>query len=219
MAWLTNLPKAVARGWRRTSLRARLLGLMIVLVAVALFVSTVVGTRLLEGQLLDQVDQSLERSSQTVDRFDGQFDEPGPSPGTPRREPPSPVRVVTLDAEGNIVKSFGGELGQERSDPNVAGITRAEAVERGGEPFTVGSESGTGEWRVLLRTDPITGGTQALAVGLGDTSDVVGQFQQAQLLLGLLVILVLAGFGAFLVRVSLPAAHRHRAHRRGHRRR
>src|SRR4029079_13688663 len=153
--------------------------------------------------LLDQVDQSLERSSQTVARFDGQFDEPGPRPGDPRREAPSPVRVVTLDAAGNVVKSFGGELGQERSDPDVAGLTRTEAEGRGSEPFTVDSESGTGEWRVLLRTEPVTGGTQALAVGLGDTTDVVGQFQQAQLLLGLLVILVLAGFGAFLVRVSL----------------
>ena len=56
---------------------------------------------------------------------------------------------------------------------------------------------------MLLRTDPLTGGTQALAVGLGDTTDVVGQFQQAQLILGLLVILVLAGVGAFLVRLSL----------------
>ena len=151
MAWLTDLPRALTRGWRRTSLRARLLGLMVVLVAVALFLTTAVGTRLLEGQLLDQVDQSLERSSQTVARFDGQLDEQGPGPGAPGRVTPSPVRVVTLDAQGNVVRSFGGELGQERSDPDVAGITRSEAEERGGEPFTVDSESGTGEWRVLLR--------------------------------------------------------------------
>src|SRR6478735_915363 len=200
---LTSLPRAVVRGWQRTSLRARLLGLMVVLVAVALFVTTAVGTRLLEGQLVAQVDKTLEQSRRTVAGSGGQFnDEPPPRDGQ-RREPPSAVKVVLLDPEGQVLHSLGGELGRETSDPDVAGITRSQAEARRNKPFTVRSVHGDGQWRVILRADPGTRVTQVLAVGLGDTADVVGQFQRAQLLLGLVVILVLAGFGALLVRLSL----------------
>ena len=191
---------------------------MVVLVAVALFVTTAVGTRLLEGQLVAQVDKTLEQSRRTVAGSGGQFNDEPPPPGGPRREPPSAVKVVLLDPEGQVLHSLGGELGRETSDPDVAGITRSEAEARRSEPFTVGSVHGDGQWRVILRADPGTRVTQVLAVGLGDTSDVVGQFQRAQLLLGLIVILVLAGFGAFLVRRQPQAAHRHREHGGGDRR-
>jgi two-component system OmpR family sensor kinase len=185
------------RVWREAPLWLRLVTSLLLLAALALLVNGLVGTRLLRGYLVQQVDGDLAaaiRSASIVELPDVEF--------------PTPYYLALLDADAGVVGEIrSGLLGSHK--PDLSELTHDEAMEREGRAFTVDTLSGPGNWRVLAvtRTYRDVSGphdiTVALATSLDDVDDTVRQLRFINLLVGVFVLGGLAVAGYAMVRSAL----------------
>lgn len=186
------------------SLRARLVGVVVLLVAAALAVSGVLATSLLEDYLLQQVDRQLEQVAANPVLADQALGGGGPDggpnrAGAPGSRPPLPTDyyVRLYDASGAIVASSASSFSD--STPDIPASAVVAGPPR--QPFTVGSTSGSATWRVAVT--PLQGGSLVVARDLTDIDQISTRL--AWLLFGVgVVALGLAAAGALLlVRRSL----------------
>jgi two-component system OmpR family sensor kinase len=189
--------------WRRAvraPLWARLVAGMLLLVTVALAVTSVVGIRLLRGYLLDRVDRQLELAASGPLR--GGL---GPRPPRPVDAPPQRFfglfYAVNFDAAGRVVEEISVPTGDDR--PDLSGLTEAEAVRRAGRPFTVDSTGGSDDhWRVVAV--PLDDGrTRVAAVSLAEADSTVSRLIVIDAGVGAVALVCLGLAGYLLVRVSL----------------
>lgn len=180
--------------WRRTPLWARLVGAVLLLVAAALVITGWVGVGLLRSYLTEQVDQRLETASthvgQELDQFRGR---------RPDAELPNPVIYELLDNDGTVLQVTSG-IGAGSTAPDLSGLTGADAAGHGDQPYTV--ETASGRWRVRLRRVQ-GGGTLATISNLGEVDRALNRLVRIELLVGLGVLVALAGLGVVVVRLSL----------------
>jgi two-component system OmpR family sensor kinase len=190
----------------RMPLRVRLVVASTVLVALGLAISGFVASTVLRGYLVDRVDGQLRQASQ---HFGGPGFRGGPPPGG------GGLRRGDTDVDSNLYTAFYGSTGgppqiqfqpaygpASHSTPKLPTVPGSGAVVNSGKPFTVSSIADHGSWRVVSR--PIPGGGQVLvAQSLSDVDHTVGRLQLLELLIGLGVVVVLAGAGYFVVRRSL----------------
>jgi two-component system OmpR family sensor kinase len=136
------------------SLRTRLLAGM-ALVAVVLGVAAVIITRTTRAHLIDQVDAQLADAiapERLLDRIGNRQPQGGPDQqgDRPRR---SELYLAAVDADGDILVIDSPDLYQD--DPPLPSLDGQEALRAAGsgEPFTVGSNDGSGSYRLVARRE------------------------------------------------------------------
>ena len=191
----------------RMPLRVRLVVASTVLVALGLAISGFVASTVLRGYLVDRVDDQLRQASQ---HFGGPEFRGGPPPGG-GGEP----RQGDTDVDSDLYTAFYSPIGgapqlqfqpaygpASQTKPELPTVPSSGALVNSGHPFTVSSLQDDGSWRVIAR--PMADGGQVLvAQSLSDVDHTVGRLQLLELLIGLGVVIVLAGAGYFVVRRSL----------------
>jgi two-component system OmpR family sensor kinase len=191
----------------RMPLRVRLVVASTVLVALGLAMSGFVASTVLRGYLVDRIDGQLRQASQ---HFGGPGFRGGPPLGGA-----GPRGAGDTEVDSNLYTAFYSAAGgaprirfqpdygpASQATPTLPAAPRSGALVNAGMPFTVPSIDGDTSWRVVAR--PIAGGGQVLvAQSLSDVDHTVGRLQLLELLIGLGVVVVLAGAGYFVVRRSL----------------
>ena len=190
----------------RMPLRVRLVVATTLLVAVGLAISGFVASATLRGYLVERVDERLPQDAQ---HFTGPDFNDGPLGGTGGGE----LGPRDRDFETNIYVAFYNPAGTRyftvhpkfgptsQAAPNLP-FAISDGSTHSGQPFTVASKSGGGSWRVLATPGP-AGGTVFVAESLSDVQHTVGRLELLELLIGLCVVVILAGAGYVVVRRSL----------------
>ncbi|MFI5062647.1 MAG: sensor histidine kinase [Streptosporangiales bacterium] len=177
------------------SLRVRVMAVAAVLVTITCAVTGSLGTALLRGDLLGRADQQLRDFAAVASHVLGR------PPARFKHAPPSglPLQflVEVIGADGHI-RVAGGPL----HDMPPPRITAAE-LDGPAVPFTATAAGDPGHsWRVLVRRLP--GGQHAVvAYSLDGLNSTVSRLEVADAVAGGIAILLLAGIGLPLVRISL----------------
>jgi two-component system, OmpR family, sensor kinase len=184
----------------RTPLRVRLLVAMLTLVTVALALVSLASVTALRSYLVGRLDDQL---ATVAPRIAEEPPAAGLRVGRPLG-PPSPFLVQLRDATGAVDAAPGANLLDEGQGkprlPDDAAWFQAHM----GTPMTVPATEGGGHWRVLVqpRQDG-SGGSVIVAASLAGIESAVGWLRRIDLLVGLGVLLALAGVGVAIVRASL----------------
>jgi two-component system, OmpR family, sensor kinase len=188
----------------RMPLRVRLVVATTLLVAVGLAISGFVASTTLRGYLVDRVDDQLIQDARHFagpEFRGGLFDGDG-GPGPNDNDVQSNIYAAFYTSAGQLypgtIRPFGTAA---QALPNLAALT-GEVAARYGHPFTVAARNGVGSWRVLATPSP-GGGSVVVAQSLSDVDHTVDRLQLLELLVGLGVVVILAGAGYFVVRRSL----------------
>lgn len=186
----------------RMPLRVRLVVASTLLVAVGLAISGLVAAATLRGYLVNRVDDQLRQASQ---HFAGpDFHGGGPLGGGPGDgDVQSEVYAAFYDRAGRAYQTYEPTFGASyESAPRLPRVASATYLARLDDPFTVRSLTGTGSWRVVAEPT-VDGGTVLVAQSLADVNHTVGRLKVLELLIGLAVVVALAGAGYVVVRRSL----------------
>ena len=185
--------RAAVRG---ASLRTRVMAAAALLVALTSLVTAVLGTTLLRSYLLSTADAQL-RDFATVASRIVERQQLQPSDSSRPQGLPAQFLVEVVSADGQVSMA-GGPLGAADGPP----LSAAELSDAG-TPFTAPA-AGTsgGSWRVLVQ--PLSGGGHlVIATSLGDLDSTVARLEIADALAAAVAVVLLAGVGLPLVRVSL----------------
>lgn len=194
----------LCRGWRATTLRLRLVVALLVLAAIGIGITAMVGNNLLRDYLIRQTDQRLLAASASLSErglSQGILGRPGE-----QARLPNDLVYLVVDADGTLIASttVQSDLGGHRP-PDISGITYARAMELGGHPFDApGGDSGA-SWRMVAQPVLAPGGRGSIiiATSLGDVERTLGHLRDVELLTGGSVLLGLAAMGFALVRLTL----------------
>jgi len=196
-------PRPLAAGRRllaRTPLQVELIVAVLALVTVALVLIGLASVAALEGYLVGRLDDQL----QAVARVSARQGPPGSDgPGPPHRGPPSPYLVQYRLADGRLDEQDENPLEQGRPPPRVPDDPAWFEATAGGTA-TVPATGGGGRWRVAVepRRDG-SGGSVVVAASLDEIDATTRQLRLIDLGVSLVVLAVLAGVGAAIVRASL----------------
>jgi two-component system, OmpR family, sensor kinase len=196
------------------SLRSRLVLLSLVLVLLGLAVSDTVVLGSVRSQLVQRVDQQLERYGGPLAQRLGTEGVPAPrniGPGN-RSWLPSQFVVAFAAADGQVSDQFRLPVAAGDPRPLWPTMDAAELTAHLGTPFDVASDHGGGRWRVLIV--PVTrsarrpaGGALpagvAVAASLDEVSSTTDRLSTAFLLIGGVVVALLGVAGWFAVRAGL----------------
>jgi two-component system, OmpR family, sensor kinase len=179
----------------RTPLQVKLIVAVLALVTVALLLIGLASGAALRGYLVGRLDDQLE----AVARQPGH--QPGEFRGGPERRPgpPSPFLIQYRDPAGRVVDTDSAPLDQ--GQPPEVPDDRAWLAEHAGEPVTVPAAGGGGHWRVLVQETP--SGSKVVAASLDGVDSTTRQLRLIDLGVSLVVLALLAGVGAAIVRASL----------------
>lgn len=184
----------------RRPLRVKLTVLLVAMLSLGLFLSSLAATTFLRNYLLDRVDEQLIRGSEIFQQVGGKLPAPPPSDQAGVR-PPSRffAALYFKDGRGTLV------LSTPDSDPTVTPAipSAAEVPLLAGAPFTVGSVDGAEHWRVYIVALRDGSGWAVMAAPLADVQATVGRLVLLQLLVGLVVVVLAGVAGYLLVRRSL----------------
>ena len=180
------------------SLRVRVMAVAAFLVTITSVVMGSLGTALLHGYLLGRADQQLRDFAAVAAR--------NLAAGTPRlpggRQSGQPSQPFQFLIE---IISSGGRKSVTEAPLHHASLPRIapSRLSRAQEPFTAPAAGDPGHsWRVLVRTLP--GGRHAvIAFSLDNLNSTVTRLEIADAMAGVVAIVLLAGIGLPLVRVSL----------------
>ena len=200
-------PSALRRTVASTSLRVKLVATILLLAAAGLAVAGVATTAELHSYLLGRVDDQLHSATSHIPIFRSSAGSTGPSGGqfiSPPSRPPSDRRTIPgqfyieqFDEAGNPIRTRSAPL-SDPSPPKLPMLTLAEVQARGGQPFTVPSESGSTDWRVVVQALPDDSGSVAVATSLSDLDHTVDHLILIEVLIGV-VVLVLIGSGGWVL--------------------
>jgi two-component system OmpR family sensor kinase len=175
---------------QRTPLRVKLVAAVVALAALGLTVSGAAATTALRGYLLDRVDAQLAAAVNDPRQLNALLRGSGDGDGRP-------------DSFGSIYVQFGQSataLPDAVPPPAIPAKTRPD-----GNPFTVPATRGGTSWRVVegnLAT-PSGSGVIVIAVPLDEVQRTVRRLVRIETVVGLIVLLLLAGGGYVVVRRSL----------------
>ena len=191
------------RGAKRLPLRVTLVAAMLGLVTLALIAIGVAGSTLLQQYLLQRVDSQLQNSATSILRQNAISRPSGFD--TYSLYPAGGFYVMQTDANGNPLQEpvlFSRE-GQRGSPPALPPISSEIANRHNGNAFSTGSVSGSRRWRVLIVSDPDGSSNFTVAIGLDDVNNTVNRLIWIDLIVSVIVLVLLAGIGYFMVRSSL----------------
>jgi two-component system OmpR family sensor kinase len=196
---MTARPLAVGRRLvERTPLQVKLIVAVLALVTVALVLIGLASSAALEGYLVGRLDGQL---ALVADRFSRQEFGPAPSGGR-GAGPPSPYLVQKRDTSGQIVDSLPNESLDNDEPPPRLPSDAAWFSEHAGKAATVPATSGAGRWRVVVEPTG-DGANVVVAASLDGIDSTTRQLRTIDLVVSLVVLVLLAGAGAAIVRASL----------------
>ena len=150
------------------SLRTRLLLATLLIASLGIIASDLAADAALRSFLIKQVDSQLNstlgssldrlnRAGIVVENDDGTVT--GFVPVRPLTNIPTNLTITTLDLNGNVTGSLGGDFNSS-TYPSFAGLSGTEIITRAGQPFTIHVENGPDvravadiplpEWALLL---------------------------------------------------------------------
>jgi two-component system, OmpR family, sensor kinase len=182
----------------RTPIQQTLIVAVLALVAVALALIGLASVAVLDGYLVGRLDAQLQSVARGAAARPPRF----PGPGAPKG-PPSPYLVQYRDAAGGLDDEDKNPLEEGQQPPRVpeeAAWFEANAAKTATLPAT----GGDGRWRVAVqpRRDG-SGGSVVVAASLDGIDSTTRQLRLIDLVVSLVVLLVLAGVGAVIIRASL----------------
>ena len=201
-----------------TPLRVRLVAAVLILAALALLATGLVGTTALRGYLMSRVDGQLagiassvqDRISHGFPAVDRNGSVGGSSPGTVESY------LAASTADGQLTDALVPSVGPQLQKPALPLLTAATATARNGRPFTATAVDGQGDWRVLVSLLPnggpdgggeqgtvTSGASLTVALPLRDVQSTVHRVIVNNLKVGALVLAVLAALAYLVVRGSL----------------
>ncbi|MFC1417520.1 sensor histidine kinase [Streptacidiphilus cavernicola] len=220
MSFAARLPRRTYRFLRGgLSLRGRLLVLVVVLVAAGLAVSDVLVLGTVKVQLVQRVDDQLTRFAGSMGKHPAGFGfgRPGALPGYDESGLPSRYVVTFRNPDGSYGDQFRQPVTATDPRPALPRLSAEGLSDRVGKPFTVPSDHGGGEWRVLVLpvVPPTAGAAPAnypdavvVASSLEDTDATVAKLSNGFLAIGVAVLLLIALAGWFAVRTGLKPLRR-----------
>jgi two-component system OmpR family sensor kinase len=165
----------------------------------ALTISGVAASAFLRNQLIGRVDGQLQTTASGVARAVAapQYANAGP----PQLGPSTYIAVFGDD--GSTVQAYSRvRYGATVARPVLPQLTFSQAQSYEGQPFTARSTSGPTDWRVVVQ--PLANGqTLVLGQSLEDVQSTMNQLTLIEVLVGLAVLLLLAGVAYAVVRTSL----------------
>jgi len=178
----------------RTPLQVKLIVAVLALVTVALLLIGLASAAALQGYLVGRLDDQLQAVAHQPGRRPGEFH------GDPERRPgpPSPFLIQYRNPAGKVVDTGPAPLGG--GQPPQVPDDSAWLADHAGEPVTVPAAGG-GRWRVLVQETPT--GSTVVAANLAGIEATTRQLRLIDLGVSLVVLAVLAGVGAAIVRASL----------------
>jgi two-component system OmpR family sensor kinase len=200
---MTARPLAAGRRLlERTPLQVKLIVAVLALVTVALVLIGTASVAVLDRYLVGRLDDQLELVARgsARERPPGL---PGPGSGRDHRGPPSPYRVQYRFANGQLDVEDENPLNEDQPAPQVPNGT-AWFSANSGKVVTVPASDGAGRWRVAVqpRRDG-SGGFVVVAASLDPIDSTTRQLRLIDLGVSLVVLALLAGAGAAIVRASL----------------
>ncbi len=180
------------------SLRVRVMAVAAFLVTITSVVMGSLGTTLLQGYLLSRADQQLRDFAAVASRnlAAGTPRPPrGPQPGRPSQPFQFLIEIISADGRVSVTEAPLHHAALPRIAPGGLGDAHG--------PFTVPAADDPGHsWRVLVRALP--GGRHAvIAFSLDNLNSTVTRLEIADAVAGAVAIVLLAGLGLPLVRISL----------------
>lgn len=189
---------------RRTPLRIKLVVAVLVLVTVGLAGSAAASITAMRHYLLSKTESEL---SQALRPFIGPRDFARAFPGDAgsRVRLPSQFFVQVSTADGTPVGTASQPLDSTAGVPDLPRLTLAQVTARAGKFFTVGSVGSGSEWVVVAA--PLSGGDGSVMVArsLADLEGTMTRLTWLETVIGLTVLLLLAGAAYLTVRSSLRA--------------
>jgi signal transduction histidine kinase len=178
------------------SLRVRVMAVAAFLVTITSVVMGSLGTTLLHGYLLGRADQQLRDFTAVASRNLSASRRPLRPPRAGQPSQPFQFLIEVISAQGRVSVV---EAPPHAAFPQIA----AAHLKGPQEPFTVPAAGDPGHsWRVLVRALP--GGRHAvIAYSLDDLNTTVTRLEIADAVAGAVAIVLLAGIGLPLVRISL----------------
>ena len=185
-------------------LRLVLIVILAVTVATAVLGATVVAVQ--RRQLVQQVNSQLLATAPTLALATAR-DLAGPPLQTGRSvsvvaDMPSEYVVVVYVASRDATVEVRPEVRSRDGMPAIPEVSGAEAVARGGTPFTVGSREGVGRWQVLSLATEDRDASVSVALPLG-ADDTTRRLTVVTLVIGSAVVGIAALLGGVAVRRSL----------------
>ena len=184
----------------RTPLRVKLIVAVLALVTVALVLIGTASVAVLDRYLVGRLDDQLELVARGSA---GERPSGLPGPGRDHRGPPSPYLVQYRFANGQLDEEDKNPLDEDQATPQVPDDA-AWFSANSGKVVTVPASGGAGRWRVAVqpRRDG-SGGSVVVAASLDPIDSTTRQLRLIDLGVSLVVLAVLAGAGAAIVRASL----------------
>jgi two-component system, OmpR family, sensor kinase len=198
-----------ASGWvARQPLRVKLVATMVALLTLGLVVTGVAAWAVMRSYLVGQVDDNLASSAEEqVNALQGPRNlqllsnlSQAACPDQNQPGAPAAYAFELTNSSGTLSCSSADSSGG--SEPDFPSWTVGDVQQAGGQPFTVGSVNGGGQWRavaVLAPADTVF----FLAASLTPVQHTLGQLVLIEILGGVIVVLLLGVLGYALVRRSL----------------
>ncbi|GGL86059.1 two-component sensor histidine kinase [Streptomyces anthocyanicus] len=211
---LKRLKGAVVRRVRGLSLRGRLLVITLLLLTAALFGSTGLAVDQLQRGLVTQLDERVRSVAEVTARLPALPRAVGEDDASQVREAVElrwarDVYVAYLTPEGRVERVVRPAV---RQPPALPRLDSSAVGDRSGDPFTVKSEDGAADWRVIAvpratgTGDP--SGSVVAAGSLGEVDDSLRHLAGRVLVLDTLVLVFLGFAGWFAVRAGLRPLRR-----------
>ncbi|WP_433023043.1 sensor histidine kinase [Kribbella sp. CA-294648] len=186
----------------RYPLRITIVLVLLTLVTAALLASGLVATTIMRGYLIDRVDTQLQTTAKDLAKPKGAWQGPVLDGRGPRL--PSPFIAQAFDPAGTRFKGpIQQRLKPSAVQPVLPSLTLAQVVGRDGEPFDVPASSGSETFRVVAVPFANGDGYVMVAQSLGDISQTIRRLVGVQIAAGIILLVLLAGVGTYVVRRSL----------------
>ncbi|MFE5259634.1 sensor histidine kinase [Streptomyces coelicoflavus] len=219
---LKRLKGAAVRRVRGLSLRGRLLVITLLLLTAALFGSTGLAVDQLQRGLVAQLDERVRGVAEVTARLPALPRAVGEDDASQVREAVElrwarDVYVAYLTPDGRVERVVRPAV---RQPPALPRLDSSAVGDRSGDPFTVESEGGAADWRVIAvprATATATGtgtgtgdrsGSVVAAGSLGEVDDSLRHLAGRVLVLDTLVLVILGFAGWFAVRAGLRPLRR-----------
>ncbi|WBQ02035.1 sensor histidine kinase [Kribbella sp. CA-293567] len=187
----------------RYPLRITIVVVLLTLVTAALLASGFTATTIMRGYLTDRVDSQLQ---DTAKALTGPKNTPWPGAPDAGRGPrlPSVFVVQRFDATGaRLEEPIRQPLNQSAAQPVLPSLTLAQVEGRGTKGFNVPAVSGQETFRVIAVPLATGRGYLMVAQSLADMDQTLGRLVGVQVAAGLILLVLLAGVGTYVVRRSL----------------
>ncbi len=189
-----------ARFTDRWPLRVTMVLALLALVTAALLASGITATTLMRGYLVDRIDSQLHEVAPGLSQ-------PGRAAWDQRRgvgpRLPSTFYVQVNNADGTVQDRVTQFARETSSAPEIPTMTIDQVKAKGPQPFTVDDSDGGASWRVLAVPQRFDNGSVMIAQSLADVDQTVQRLIGVEIAVGIILLVLLAGVGSFVVRRSL----------------